>query len=112
MPPPYPTRAMVSAVLWVAFGVALIGGATVKLFDSENPQLLVEESGITAGMGFGAALLVLGILILTGVMPGTVGAGIVTVIVVAVLVLPIVIDAVTGAARLNSAPNRYSAGSP
>lgn len=105
MPPPYPTRAMVSAVLWVAFGVALIGGATVELVDSENPQLLVEESGITAGMGFGAALLVLGILILTGVMPGTVGVGTVTLMVVTVTVLPMfLIDVGTDATRLEFGP--------
>ena len=97
---------MTAAVLWLSFGVGLIGGTLVELHNSDAPQLLVEDSGVSTAIGFGAALLVLGILILTGVMPGTVGVGIVTVIVVTVTVSPIVIDAVTGAARLEFGPEQ------
>jgi len=94
--PHYATQAMVSAVLWIAFGVALIGGAFVESWSAEDPQRLVEDSGVSAAIGCGAVLITLGVLILTGVMLGTVGIGVVTLVVLAVNLVPLFIEMLTG----------------
>ena len=99
--PHYATQAMVSAVLWIAFGVALIGGAFVELWSAEDPQRLVEDSGVSAAIGCGAVLITLGVLILTGVMRGTVGVGIVALIFLTVHLAMLFIEVLAGTLTLH-----------
>lgn len=101
--PKYPNLAMAAAILWLALGAAGIVGGFVKILISENPQLSPEDGGVAVVIGSGACLLVLGVLNLCGVLPGVVWIGVVAVVLVAVHVIPLVLELIV----TESEPNEF-----
>ena len=87
-PPKYPNLAMTAAVLWLALGAAGILWVGIELVR----QSYYREEGLIGPLAGSAALLVVGILILTGVLGRTTLSGVASLVFGAVLLLMFLVE--------------------